>query len=145
MTEKESSIQGQCLCGAVGFEAGLPEIWAANCHCTLCRRAGGAPFVTWVGFDAARLRVVRGEKKLGRYRSSPEATRSFCKRCGSPLFFESSRWAGEIHVTRAALPDDAGLAPTRHSFYSNKAPWLSVHDDLPKHGGSTGKDPLDGE
>ena len=52
-----ASARGQCLCGAVAFTAALPSKWVAHCHCTLCQRAHGAAFVTWVGMDSARVAV----------------------------------------------------------------------------------------
>jgi hypothetical protein len=44
---------GACLCGAVQFELQLPATWVAHCHCTMCRRAHGAAFVTWVSVPTA--------------------------------------------------------------------------------------------
>lgn len=47
-----TAAQAQCLCGDITLAATLPSLWAAHCHCSLCRRAHGAAFVTWVGMDA---------------------------------------------------------------------------------------------
>ena len=138
----ESVVTGRCLCGAVRFEVELPSRWCAHCHCSMCRRAHGAGFVTWVGFDRARVRVTAGEA-LGRYRSSPPATRSFCTRCGSPLMFESERWADEIHVALAALDGPIDRAPGGHVFYSDRVDWIHVDDALPRRGGASGTEPLD--
>ena len=40
-------VSGGCLCGAVRFTAKLPSKWCAHCHCSLCRKAHGAGYVTW--------------------------------------------------------------------------------------------------
>ena len=32
------------------------------------------------------------------YASSPDSRRGHCRHCGSPLFFRSARWPGEIHL-----------------------------------------------
>src|SRR5262245_33705063 len=101
-----SSFSGACLCGSVRFEIDSTTKWCAHCHCSMCRRAHGAPFVAWVGVKSEQFRFLAGEDRVERYRSSPEATRSFCKTCGSMMFFQSTRWAGEIHVARAAIPGD---------------------------------------
>ena len=50
-------VHGTCLCGSVRFSASLPSKWVAHCHCTYCRRAHGAPFVTWAGFHAGSVTV----------------------------------------------------------------------------------------
>jgi hypothetical protein len=135
-------FRGQCLCGAVKLEAVPPSRFCAHCHCSLCRRAHGAPFVTWVGFPAAQLRIVEGAEHLGRYRSSADATRSFCQKCGSMLLFESSRWAGEVHVARAAFPGPIDRLPQAHVFFSDRADWVTVSDELPRRGGASGVEPL---
>ncbi|MGE3457783.1 MAG: GFA family protein [Kofleriaceae bacterium] len=120
----------------------LPSNWVAHCHCSMCRRAHSAPFVTWLSVPREQFRIVAGEADLAWFRSSPPAKRAFCQRCGSPLLFESERWPGEIHIARAAIPGDVDRAPQVHAFYSDRATWLELHDDLPKRGGVTGVEPL---
>jgi hypothetical protein len=107
----------------------------------MCRRAHGAPVVTWVGTLRAQFRITDGAY-LRRYESSPGAMRSFCAKCGSPLFFESERWPGEVHVARAAIPGELDREPQVHAFFSDRADWMTMHDDLPKRGGPTGTEPL---
>ena len=135
-------FSGQCLCGAIRFEATPPSKFCAHCHCSMCRRAHGAPFVTWIGFRAEQFRIVDGAEHLHRYQSSPEATRSSCKRCGTMMLFESSRWAGEVHVARALIPGAVDKAPNVHCFYSDKADWVTISDGLPLLGGPTGLEKL---
>ncbi len=135
-------VIGGCLCGAVRFELQLPTKWVAHCHCSMCQRAHGAGFVTWASVPATQLRIVEGDDHLARYRSSDAAVRSFCKTCGSSLFFESTHWPGEIHVARANIPGELDRAPQAHAFFSDKAAWVTVDDDLPKRGGVTGIEPL---
>jgi len=124
---------GGCLCGAVRFRIGVPPLWIAHCHCSMCRRAHGAGFVTWVGVVAERFVLESGADLLKHYQSSVAATRSFCGRCGSPLFFQSSRWPGETHVTLASLDDGTGLEPQAHAYWGARAPWSDWRGrDLPK-------------
>ncbi|MBX7145939.1 MAG: GFA family protein [Alphaproteobacteria bacterium] len=134
-------INGSCLCKQIAFTLILPVQWVAHCHCSMCRKAQGAPFVTWVGVLKKNF-VLNLYKSLTDYHSSPDAQRSFCSICGSPLFFQSKRWPEEIHITRASLPDNTNLQPTAHCFYSDKAPWIDIHDSLPKKGGISGIEPL---
>jgi hypothetical protein len=133
---------GSCSCGAVKFEVTLPAKWCANCHCSMCRRAHSAPYVTWVGLVTSAFRFVAGEDRVVRHASSPEARRSFCAVCGSQVTFEATRWPGEVHVARACLPDALELSPKAHAFWSDRAPWVDLHDDLPKFGGSSGTEKL---
>jgi hypothetical protein len=128
--------EGSCLCGAIRFRFGLPPRWVAHCHCTMCRRAQGAGFVTWIGTDGDRFELLGSGDLLRSYRSSPGATRSFCGSCGSPLFFESTRWPGELHITLASVDPAiaATLQPQGHVHWSQRVPWIGeIHDGLPRH------------
>lgn len=116
--------EGGCLCGTVRFRIGLPALWVAHCHCSMCRRAQGAGFVTWVGADASRFELLSGDDTLRGFASSPGAMRSFCGRCGSPLLFRGERWPGQVHVTLASLDDATGLEPQAHAYWGSRAPWL---------------------
>jgi hypothetical protein len=102
----------------------------------MCRRAQGAAFVTWVGTAGEHFELQGDVDALRTYRSSPEATRSFCGRCGTPLFFESSRWPGELHVTLASVDPAIAvrLRPEGHVHYAARVPWLGeLHDGLPRY------------
>ena len=77
------AMTGKCLCGAVKFSAeGVTTNFSA-CHCGMCRRWSGAPFM------AVRTKSVtfEGEEHIGRYVSSDWAERGFCKTCGTTLFY----------------------------------------------------------
>lgn len=128
-----ATAQGGCLCGATRFAFDLPTKWVAHCHCTMCRRAHGAAFVTWVGVEATQFRWI-SEAQLQWYASSPGAERGFCGRCGSPIAFRSDRWPGEIHLARALVEDELDRAPQLHVFHDHHVPWVRLGDDLPRKG-----------
>ncbi|MBT8137454.1 MAG: GFA family protein [Gammaproteobacteria bacterium] len=115
---------GGCLCGTVRFELRLPTKWCAHCHCTICRRAHGAGFVTWVGVDAEQFLITAGEDQLHRFRSSNEAIRSFCASCGSTMLFESQKWPGEVHVVLANIATPIDREPEGHAYLEAKASWI---------------------
>jgi hypothetical protein len=128
----QSVVSGSCLCGSVRFTALLPSKWVAHCHCTYCRRAHGAAFVTWAGFPFEAVSIdIAGEQPTW-FTSSPGAQRGFCSRCGSPMFFTSTRWPGEMHVARALIAQPLDRAPSVHVFYETHVDWLSINDELPK-------------
>lgn len=129
-----ATVSGRCLCGDLRFDADLPSRWVAHCHCTMCQRAHGAAFVTWIGLDEAGVRLQDPEQRLQWYRSSPEAERGFCGRCGSSLFFRSTRWPGELHATVANLDDPPDRAPQAHVFWDTHVDWGTPDpaDGLPR-------------
>ena len=123
---------GSCLCGAVRFSVKFPSNWVAHCHCSLCRMAHGAPFVTWAGFASDQLSLDPDSQMPRWYESSPGARRAFCPTCGTPMFFESVNWPNETHVARALFPGQFDREPMAHVYYETHVPWLTVADDLPK-------------
>ena len=134
-------VQGGCLCGAVRFEARAPSRFCAHCHCGTCRRAHGAAFVTWLGLPTSGLTMLAGGDVLTRYRTETEATRSFCGRCGSTVFYEGPRWPGEVHVAMGCLDGVLDREPSAHAYVDHAAAWWRIDDDLPQYGGPNGTEP----
>jgi hypothetical protein len=135
--------RGSCYCNAVRYAVRGPVKFVAHDHCSICRRIAGAAFVTWCGFREDRFQLRAGSDALASFASTPDATRGFCRRCGSHLFFRSSRWPGEVHVTLASIHDPKGLVPKAHVFASDRATWCALPDDgLPRLGGTSGTEPI---
>lgn len=138
----ESVLPGECSCGAVRFEAKPPSRFVAHCHCENCRRAHGAGVVTWAGFPEARFELVRGADDVADHVTETGATRSFCRRCGTPLTYRSPRWEGEVHVAVGALLEAPDRPPAAH-VHADRAPgWCPITDSLPRYGGPDGTDPI---
>lgn len=135
------NTSGKCLCGLVSFTMKFPSKWIAHCHCTMCQRAHGAAFVTWVSVDPSQVIVHDPENKLYWYTSSPEAERGFCMHCGSSLFFRSSRWPDELHIVRANFVELLDRDPQVHGFYDTHVSWFVVNDNLPKKPAPTESNP----
>ena len=125
-------MAGGCLCGAVRFEVELPTLFCAHCHCTLCRLAHGAGYVTWFGVSRERLRFLQGEGALVPYASTSHGERRFCGRCGSSIFCESSRLPEVVDITLASMDGPIDRDPQMHAFYDTAVSWAPVPDDLPK-------------
>ena len=140
--KKVSTVRGACLCGAVQFELTLPTDGCAHCHCSICRRSNGAGYVTWVRLPSTQLRVTTGEEGLTTYQSTEKGRRSFCSTCGSSLFFRADDAPDHVDVVVANLLDPIDHAPMLHIFFSDRAEWVSVDDELPRLGGDSGYEPL---
>ncbi len=140
--DPSTELTGHCTCGGVRFAVTPPSRFVCHCHCDNCRRAHGAAFVTWLGLPRAQFRLTEGEELLGEFRTETDSTRSFCTRCGTPMFFASPRWEGEIHVAVALLDQDPDQPP-KARVYADRAPsWGKAPPDLPHYGGSDGTQPL---
>lgn len=121
---------GSCFCGAVTFTATLPSKWCSHCHCSMCRKAHGAGYVTWVGFDSDKVKLTGGEDTLTWFDSSKGAQRGFCGTCGSSLFFRSERWAGELHISLACMDDPIDRQPQANVFFDKHVDWMPIDKTL---------------
>ena len=136
------TVGGSCFCGAVRFEIELPTRACAHCHCTMCRRAHGAGYVTWAILPRAQLQVRSGSDRLVRFKSSDHGTRSFCGTCGSTLLFETTQDPERIDVALANLDGPIDREPQFHVYFDDRADWIRADDGLPRLGGTTGLEPL---
>jgi hypothetical protein len=132
---RDAIHEGGCLCGAVRYEiTGAPK-HVSHCHCSRCRRAAGAPVVTWAYLPVDRLRITRGAFKV--YHSSHGVERRFCDHCGSALFYWSSRTPDMIDVAVATLDLPEDFPPDHHNFAGERIAWLHVDPELPTYEGFT--------
>jgi hypothetical protein len=138
----DARVSGSCLCGSIRFAVVLPTLFCGHCHCSMCRRGHGAGFVTWLAVPRGRFELEAGEASLVRYPSSDHGVRSFCGRCGSSLFCESSRHPGQIDVVLANMEGPIDRRPQVHVYYDDRAEWIAANDDLPRLGGATGLEPV---
>ena len=135
------AVAGACLCGRVRFEVTLPTLFCGHCHCTLCRRAHGAAYVTWIGVARRQLRMLAGDTELARYESSAHGQRSFCRVCGSSLFCESSLSPDRVDIVLANMAGPVDRVPQAHVYFDDRVEWVKVDDGLPRLGGVSGMDP----
>jgi len=136
-------VTGSCLCGAIRFSVALPTLFCGHCHCSMCRRAHGAGFVTWFAVPRAQFRLDSDESALTRYASSDHGTRSFCVRCGSSLFCESSHHPDQVDIVLANMEGALDRPPQLHIHFDDRAGWVFAGDGLPRLGGSTGLEPIE--
>lgn len=117
-----TKIQGGCFCGAIRYEFEGEAIPVADCHCSMCRRTSGAPYVTWLVVQAANFRYSRGQPKL--LKSSEDGSRFFCEDCGTPVACSNTSHPGIIDVTLGSLDEPERFAPTFSIYEETKLPFL---------------------
>ena len=106
------SWTGGCQCGAVRYRLDAEPARSNVCHCRMCQKAAGAPFMTFAGVTMSNFVWTRGTPKT--FASSDIAERGFCAECGTPLsyFIPGRDW---ISVTIGSL-DDPNLFPPRRQL-----------------------------
>ena len=125
------TLAGMCLCGAVRYTVADEFVYAANCHCSNCRRTTGSAFKPFAGIERDKLSITRGADTLLNY-GGEHAHDAHCKVCGS-LLFSVVRDGLFVHVTMGTLLDDPSIRPAEHIFVGSKAPWFTINDDLPQY------------
>lgn len=123
-------LKGGCYCGRIRYEAAGAPFNEANCHCAICRRTTGAPFVAWFSVPRAQFRITKGSP--ARFRSTPKAARSFCAECGTQIAFEHDDFPQETDITTCSLDDPGAVAPKSHIWTGSKLGWIRLADGLPE-------------
>lgn len=126
-------LDGKCLCGAVHYAVADEFVYAANCHCSNCRRATGSAFKPFAGIERDKLRLTAGEDNLMIF-GDENANDTRCRVCGSFLY-SVVRAGSFLHVAMGTLIDDPTIRPTEHIFVGSKARWFTITDDLLQYEG----------
>jgi len=121
-------LTGGCQCGAVRYELVEPAVRTCICHCRMCQKASGQPFMAFATVDQEHLQWTRGTPAV--FRSSNMAQRGFCKDCGTPLTFKFE--GDEIAVTIGSLDDPAAVPPTMQYGVESVIAWCATLTDLPR-------------
>ena len=120
---------GGCLCGGVRYRLTGPLRPVVYCHCGQCRRTSGH-FVAATAVAKDALEVISGES-LEWFRSSDSASRGFCSRCGSSLFWQP-RHKEHVSIMAGTLDESIGLEAAEHIYVGDKGDYYELIDDLPK-------------
>lgn len=126
-------LSGQCQCGAVKYVVADAFAYAANCHCSDCRRMTGAAFKSFAAIEVEKFQVVKGDECVRKF-GDDVCFDMRCDTCGS--FLASIVRDGKVvHVNMGCLTEMPTIRPSCHIFTGSKAPWLEIRDDLPQYDG----------
>ncbi len=123
MSDHETHHEGGCFCGRIRYRIGGPVKAVANCHCTMCRRTSGAPFVSWLVVDKSRF-TFTGEMPA-RLDSSDHGQRYFCDHCGTPVTCELDEHANLVDVTLCSLDEPSAFTPDMEVYGDTRLDWVS--------------------
>lgn len=116
--------KGSCLCGTITFIAKDMSHSVSACHCNMCRKWGGGPFVE---VNCRSEIIFSNEENLSIYNSSNWAERGFCKNCGTHLFYRLKE--GHQHMVPVGLfDDDTGLNFETQVFIDEKPDYYNFEN-----------------
>ena len=119
-------FSGRCQCGAVKYSVSAGFGKANVCFCNMCKLATGSEVPSFISVPRERV-TWYGTPAV--YSSSDIATRGFCAKCGTPLYYagnDSDTWG------LAAGTADVSISPDVVFYYNQHPEWLASLDDLPR-------------
>lgn len=119
--EGDLMIEGGCFCRRIRYGIAPGQYLSANCHCTLCRRAQAAPFVTWLVVPKGQFQYT--SEVPTQLTSSAAGTRYFCSHCGTHVACTNTTHPDIVDVTVGSLDDPAPFPPTMNVFEDSELPW----------------------
>ncbi|MDE2488885.1 MAG: GFA family protein [Alphaproteobacteria bacterium] len=98
---------GGCHCGAVRFEAALPDVVEAqSCNCSICAKTGFVHVIV----PESRFRLLAGADALTEYRfNTGVAKHLFCAECGVKSFYRPRSNPDGWSINSRCLDETEGL------------------------------------
>ena len=126
-SEPAFRFTGGCQCGAVRYAVSENPTNASICHCRMCQKASGGPYMVFGRVPLTAVTWTRGSQST--FQSSNAATRGFCARCGTPLTFQ---WRSDaISFTIGSFDDPTAFSPESRLGFEALLPWSEHIAELP--------------
>ena len=133
MPETGADIAGGCLCGAVRFRSTAPPTATRYCWCRDCQHlaAGNATVNVLFPSDAV---TIEGETTAydSVAASGAHMRRSFCPKCGSPLFSQAQARPHILIIRAGALDDPTVVEPAGSIWVASAPRWACIDPNLPQ-------------
>ena len=108
---------GSCLCGTVQLIAQAVNKDVGACHCDMCRKWGGGPFIA---ADCGTDVSFNGEENITVFNSSKWAERGFCKQCGTHLFYRLKE--NQQYIIPVGVLEDEESFVFSHQIFIDQKP-----------------------
>lgn len=127
----DTPLTGKCLCGGVSVTLTRAHREVDVCHCTMCQTWNGSMYA---GIEADDF-VIEGEEHITSYASSDWASRAFCSKCGSHLWYKFEPTGNRTFV--AGMFDLPEGVPIKHQiFVDEKQDWFDIAQKTPMKTGA---------
>ena len=127
-------LTGNCLCGAVSFEADGKPAFQANCHCKDCRQITGSPFATLVFMQQSDVKVSGTVNSFDHAADSGTVlTKEFCPKCGSQMFGKSGAREGMMYLRAGIINEQEHVQPQLNVYAGSKMDCTILDPNIPAH------------
>lgn len=120
-----------CSCGSLTATAEGEPVRISICHCLDCKRRTGSAFGYNAHWPKDRVRVSGPSNRF--LRTSDEgywAAHSFCRHCGSTVFYEIERRPGILSVPVGGFADPEFPPPTAAVYSHRRNSWVTLPDEV---------------
>lgn len=133
---ESNDVTGTCLCGVVQISVKSASNEIGVCHCEMCRKWGGGPFL---GIDCKQDVSLTDEAFVSVYDSSDWAQRGFCSRCGTHLFYKLKQT--NQYIMPIGLFDEGQKLVLDHQIFIDEKPFYYSFSNETKN--MTGKEVME--
>lgn len=133
-----TTFSGGCECGAVRYECSAEPLMMFNCHCRVCQKVTGGPYIPVVLIPTKAFKLTTGSLRYHftdtiRGKRHPHK-RGFCADCGSRITGgESKNPRPWMAVTASSLDDPSRFRAQFDIFATHAQSWDLMDPKLPKH------------
>ncbi len=107
--------QGTCLCGKITITVRDFDTSFGACHCDTCKVWTGGP---QMAFGCGENIEIEGREHMTTFNSSAWAERTFCKECGTHLYYRVK--ASNDHRVLLGLFKDSVLPKFEYQYFIDK-------------------------
>tara|TARA_Y100001970_G_scaffold90763_1_gene114480 strand:- start:89 stop:502 length:414 start_codon:yes stop_codon:yes gene_type:complete len=123
------SLSASCLCKGVKFKTNGEHRNISNCHCIQCRKTHGI-YGAYSNVEEKNINFLN-KKTLKWFKSSKNAKRGFCRKCGASIFFKLNNSA-YISIAAGMFDKPTKLKTFRNIYVGTKSDFYKITDKLPK-------------
>jgi len=127
MNENEL-YNGGCACNEIRCNVSGSAAMVAHCHCDDCRKSSASAALVLAGFHQQGFELLTGKPTC--FEATPAVKRSFCKICGTALFYENQNFAENIYIHIGSFDHPEKRPLDRRSWVSEPVSWHKIKDDL---------------
>ena len=121
---------GRCLCGGIKFKIKGNLRYVSNCHCIQCMKTHGN-YASYTACKENNLKFLNN-KTLKWYKSSINAKRGFCTKCGASVFFKRIK-STYISISAGMFNNPTKLKTKMHIFTKGKLDYYVLNNKIPKY------------
>ena len=118
-----------CLCGGIQLKTKGPLRHVSSCHCRQCMKTHG----NYAAYTNALEKDIKFIKKrtLKWFKSSKNARRGFCNKCGASIFFKFLG-SDDISIAAGMFQNPTKLKTTTNIFVKGKLDYYKLDNKLSK-------------